>query len=217
MTTMLPAWARAETKPAPQPLLLVQAFVNTWDAENATDLLASQETGRLWLQAAGLAGPQNSTSQGDSSQHDPSQGDPTQNGTSQDGLSQGDLRRAREVRESLRALIGHNGGGPAPSQTELAPLTALAKTSRPRLSVAGDGRVALAAGPDGTLAGGLAGLLLIVRDAQQAGTWPRLKACRNPECRWAFYDRSHAHRGVWCDMATCGNMIKNRNFRARHG
>jgi predicted RNA-binding Zn ribbon-like protein len=34
--------------------------------------------------------------------------------------------------------------------------------------------------------------------------------------RWAFFDRSHARRGTWCDMAACGNMIKNRNFRARH-
>jgi len=59
------------------------------------------------------------------------------------------------------------------------------------------------------------GLLLVVRDAQQQGTWPRLKVCRNPKCRWAFFDRSHARRGAWCDMASCGNMIKNRNFRAR--
>ena len=70
--------------------------------------------------------------------------------------------------------------------------------------------------PRGSLTAGLLGLLLAVRDAQQQGCWPRLKACRNPDCRWAFFDRSHAHRGAWCDMATCGNMIKNRNFRARH-
>jgi len=59
--------------------------------------------------------------------------------------------------------------------------------------------------------------LLIIRDAQQDGTWARLKACRNRDCRWAFYDRSHTRRGAWCDMAVCGNLIKNRNFRARRG
>ena len=56
-------------------------------------------------------------------------------------------------------------------------------------------------------------LILIVRDAQRDGSWKRLKACRNDECLWAFYDRSHAGRGAWCDMATCGNRIKNRNLR----
>ena len=61
----------------------------------------------------------------------------------------------------------------------------------------------------------LGSLLLIVRDAQRDGSWDRLKACRNDECQWAFYDRSHAGRGSWCDMASCGNKIKNRNLRAR--
>ncbi|MBV8462703.1 MAG: CGNR zinc finger domain-containing protein, partial [Acidimicrobiales bacterium] len=35
------------------------------------------------------------------------------------------------------------------------------------------------------------------------------------ECHWAFYDRSHARRGAWCDMAACGNRAKNRTLRAR--
>jgi predicted RNA-binding Zn ribbon-like protein len=58
-------------------------------------------------------------------------------------------------------------------------------------------------------------LLLAMRDAQRDGTWPRLKACGNPDCRWAFYDRSHSRAGAWCDMATCGNRIKNRRLRQR--
>jgi hypothetical protein len=55
----------------------------------------------------------------------------------------------------------------------------------------------------------------VIGDAQHAGTWPRLKACGNPDCRWAFYDRSHSQAGAWCDMATCGNRIKNRKLRQR--
>ena len=61
----------------------------------------------------------------------------------------------------------------------------------------------------------LARLLLIIRDAQQDGSWARLKACGNSDCHWAFYDRSHSRRGAWCSMASCGNLIKNRNLRAR--
>jgi len=187
-----PSWAHPqETKPAPPPLLLVQAFVNTWEAETGIDLLASADPAAGWLREAGLIGPDAAV---------PPAG----------------LRRAREVRESLRALLAHNAGGPPPAPEQLAPLHALACGSRPQLSVDPAGRVLLAAQPRGSLTAGLVGLLLVVRDAQQQGLWPRLKTCGNPDCRWAFFDRSHARRGTWCDMATCGNMIKNRNFRARH-
>ena len=39
--------------------------------------------------------------------------------------------------------------------------------------------------------------------------------CGNSECRWAFYDRSRNQQGLWCEMAVCGNRLKNRAFRAR--
>jgi predicted RNA-binding Zn ribbon-like protein len=61
----------------------------------------------------------------------------------------------------------------------------------------------------------LFGLLLVIRQAQQDGTWRRLKVCANPDCRWVFYDRSRNQQGNWCDMAVCGNRIKNRQLRAR--
>jgi predicted RNA-binding Zn ribbon-like protein len=187
----LPNWVRDnESKPAPQPLLLVQAFINTRDDDAGTDLLAGLQTGAGWLREAGLVA---------------GAGEVTPDG----------LRQAREVREGLRALLAQNSGGPLPGPAELAPLGALARASRPRLEVTPDGQVLLAGGPPGELAAGLAGLLIIVRDAQRQGTWPRLKACKNPDCRWAFYDRSHGRRGAWCDMASFGNMIKNRNLRAR--
>ena len=90
----------------------------------------------------------------------------------------------------------------------------LAQGCRLQPVVLADGGIELR--PDGeTGTSGLATLLLIIRDAQRDGTWQRLKACRNPDCRWAYYDRSHAGRGAWCDMAVCGNRIKNRNLRSR--
>jgi predicted RNA-binding Zn ribbon-like protein len=42
-----------------------------------------------------------------------------------------------------------------------------------------------------------------------------LKVCANSECQWAFYDRSRNQQGNWCDMAVCGNRLKNRQLRAR--
>ncbi len=112
-------------------------------------------------------------------------------------------------------MLVANGGGPQPTPRDLQPLQAAASAARPALQVGPDGDVSFAepASEPGTTL--LAALLLVIRDAQRDGTWPRLKACGNPGCRWAFYDRSHSRAGAWCDMATCGNRIKNRRLRQR--
>jgi predicted RNA-binding Zn ribbon-like protein len=195
----LPSWAsHLEPKPAPMPLLLVQALVDTLDTDLGTDVLAHPEEARAWLADAGLrdSGPSGSD------RADPDFGD--------------DLRLARDVRESIRALIGRNTGGEPLTADDLEPLEKVLGAARPRLEVSPDGRVQLEpAPPTARLLDGLLGLLLIVRDAQADGSWARLKLCGNPDCRWAFYDRSHSRRGAWCDMASCGNRLKNRNLRAR--
>ena len=188
---VLPAWVQPEEdKPAPMPLLRVQAFVNTRDISEDTDLLMDGERATQWLRQAELVGP-----------------DAT--------VSPGDLELARTVRESIRVLLGANGGGPAPTALDLAPIEALTATCAARLGVDPTGRLDLGAGAPGTVAEGLLDLLLVVRDAQRDGTWARLKTCGNSACAWAFYDRSHSRRGVWCEMASCGNLMKNRNLRAR--
>jgi predicted RNA-binding Zn ribbon-like protein len=186
-----PSWVSdLEVKPAPMPLLLVQAFVNTRDGEQGTDLLTQREPAARWLTAAAIIGA----------------------GVR---LAEADLRAAREVREAVRVMIGRNDGGPELGDTDLRPLRDLLSRTRVTLSVGADGQVRLADGPAAGLPDGLLRLLLIVRDAQADGTWDRLKLCANPDCRWVFYDRSHRQAGTWCDMSTCGNRMKNRSLRAR--
>jgi predicted RNA-binding Zn ribbon-like protein len=183
----LPAWVPdVETKPAPMPLLLVQSFVNTWEGDTGVDLLADTEAGSEWLEEAGLL-----------------------RGT---GV---DLAQVRAIRENIRALLVHKSGegdlNPA-DRKDLAALTARADLHL----VLDDDLVELhPAAEDDGLSFLAATLLLIIRDAQRDGSWARLKACRNPDCHWAYYDRSHAARGAWCDMAVCGNRMKNRNLRSR--
>jgi predicted RNA-binding Zn ribbon-like protein len=187
-----PSWAsHLLHRLAPPPLLLVQAFVNTLDLDLHTDVLAHADEARAWLADAGLRDPE------------------------QPDLA-ADLRLAREIRESLRAMIGRNTGGPPLTEAELRPLRQVTTEAVPRLEVAAGGQVTLGTrdGP-GRLADGLAGLLLTIRDAQADGSWDRMKLCGNPDCLWAFYDRSHSRQGAWCDMASCGNRLKNRSLRAR--
>ncbi|GAS95871.1 uncharacterized protein RMCC_2837 [Mycolicibacterium canariasense] len=185
----MPDYGDDEAKPAPEPLRLVQAFINTLDRESARDRLADAAGNAQWLARHGLL-PAGAV------------------------LTEADLDTLVAVREGLRALVIHNSGGPAPDARTLEPLHRLTAGTPARVEVgsAGDVRVAPAAS---SMSDRLLGLLLIVKDAQCGGSWAHLKACANEDCRWVFYDRSRNHGGTWCDMATCGNKLKNRDFRAR--
>lgn len=187
----LPPWVPlAETKPAPMPLLTVQAFVNSYEADTDRDLLRELEPAQRWFTAAGLL-------------------------TAGDVLGPDELRLARQVRENVRLLLTANAGSKEPSAADLEPLSTLAQECQPRLRIDPNGEVHLESKPGRGLQGAWLRLLLIIRDAQLDHTWQRLKACENDECRWAFYDRSHSRRGRWCDMAVCGNRMKNRGLRTR--
>jgi predicted RNA-binding Zn ribbon-like protein len=129
-------------------------------------------------------------------------------------LAQTDLDLVRAVREALRAMLVHNAGGPPPNKSAWAVLRTLAENGSARADLGDDGEIRLAAQGE-SLRDRLLEVLLIIRDAQRDGSWARLKACANDECQWAFYDRARNHGGTWCDMATCGNKLKNREFRAR--
>jgi predicted RNA-binding Zn ribbon-like protein len=168
------------------PLLVVQSFVNTWESDTGVDLLADPDEGPRWLQEAGLL-------------RSPAV----------------DLAQVRAIREAIRGLLVANSGEGGVEAADLAVLRAQADRVRPGLVVLDDGGIDLQPGSGDGLPFLAASLLLMIRDAQRDGSWPRLKACRNPECHWAYYDRSHAGRGAWCDMAVCGNRIKNRNLRTR--
>jgi predicted RNA-binding Zn ribbon-like protein len=185
--TAVPTWVPdIETKPAPMPLLVVQSFVNTWESDTGVDLLADPDEGPRWLHEAGLL-----------------------------RAPAVDLAQARAIREAIRGLLVANSGEGEVEPADLAVLRGEADRVRPGLVVLDEGVIDLQPGSDDGLAFLAASLLLIIRDAQRDGSWARLKACRNPDCHWAYYDRSHAGRGAWCDMAVCGNRIKNRNLRTR--
>jgi predicted RNA-binding Zn ribbon-like protein len=119
-----------------------------------------------------------------------------------------ELELARAMRESVRQLLESGRG-------DLAPLRKVAAGCTPQLGVGSGGELEFEAPERAGVQEGLYQLLLTIRAAQQDGSWSRLRICANDECRWAFYDRSKNQQGQWCDMAVCGNRLKNREFRAR--
>jgi len=172
------------------PLLRVQAFLNTVDVEDDVDLLSDPATARDWLVEAGLLGRGSE-------------------------LTDADLELAREVRDCLRSLLESAGDDPQQEAEDLEALRKLAAEHTARLTVGDGGVLGLEDVCGETLGDALFGLLLIIRGAQVDGTWSRLKMCANTDCAWVFYDRSRNHQGNWCNMAVCGNRLKNRQLRAR--
>ena len=175
--------------PAPGRLAFVQAFLNTfWDLDgDGSETWSTPGAYGTWLRARGFGGA---------------------------AASAGDLARALELREALRALCRANhddGDAPAALATldriahAVAPAAALAPSLRTgALDPAGDG-------PDAACALALG----IVFAARADGTFSRLKACPHAHCGWAFYDASRNRSGQWCSMRICGNRTKGEAFRRR--
>ncbi len=177
-----------DLKPAPGPLALVQRFVNTRNYLYGGDRLGDVKGAHAWLAERGLL-------------------------KAGDRIEETERRRLVAFREGLRGLLlAHNSGSRADTRAlnDLVASTALRATFEP------DGRLAFGPGAEGEPADRVLGrLVAVIAWAEAEGTWGRLKACRNEDCRWAFYDASKNRSGSWCNMAICGARHKMRTYRKR--
>ena len=180
MTTYDSAFTRP---PAPPPLGLVQAFLNTVDLEDGTEEFATVGSLRAWAEK--------------------------HIGQTAGKLTEADRQRAIATREALRDVV--EGGASGETTRTLRDALGEIPTA---LRIGDDGKVQLLPQRDGidTILGRV---MTSVHHAMIAGTLDRLKICRNDACRWAFYDASKNHSGVWCSMATCGSKAKARAYRTR--
>ncbi|HEX7278109.1 MAG TPA: CGNR zinc finger domain-containing protein [Solirubrobacterales bacterium] len=121
--------------------------------------------------------------------------------------------RVLALRESLRAMLRANNGVDA-SEEGLAAVRDAAERSRYRTTIAPGGEIALAPARS-DLSGFEARLLLALERLQSQGAWPRLKACTDDGCQWAFFDTTRNRSRTWCSMEECGNRQKTRRYRAR--
>ena len=180
---------KPDAKQAPGELELVRNFVNTLDIDDSLEDLGTRDDLQEWFSSRGLMDPDES-------------------------VTEGDLRRALDVREGLRALLLGNNGSPFdPGAIERLDRAASRAGLRLRFHAGGCAEFE----PDATgVDGALARLLAIVAEARVEGEWPRLKACAEHTCEWAFYDKSKNRSKKWCRMEACGNVAKARAYRERH-
>lgn len=178
-------------KPAPEPLALVQSFVNTRNVMHGYDLLEGLDGATAWLTEHGFLG---------------------------DGVrpNEDDRRRLIAFREGLRALLlAHNGAPVGEAGTEaLNEVVSLAPFSA-RFDSGGEPRLVPAAGAGGAIEGVMGSVLAAIVLGAAEDKWRRLKACRNEGCLWVFYDGSKNRSGSWCTMDVCGARAKMRTYRRR--
>ena len=174
--------------PAPEPLNLVQDFVNTEVPDWNRDDIATPEALAAWLRERGLIRA--------------------------DDVVDGEVFvAARALRAALRELALANTLGEPPGADRREELDA-ALGAFPLVVRSGlDGPGVAPAGSGATR--GLAAIVATVAAARAAGTWDRLKACRQETCGWLFYDVSRNRSSSWCSMQICGGREKSRAYRRR--
>jgi predicted RNA-binding Zn ribbon-like protein len=171
--------------------LLIRDFVNTLEIDTGVDEIGRPSALRDWLAARGLAARRTR-------------------------VSAEDLADAVAVREALRTLLLANNGVEANTVAAARTLDRAARGTGLAVRFAPDGRARLEPAAAGAAAG-IGRILAAAAEAMSSPDWPRLKACRADDCRWAFVDEARNRSRAWCDMKTCGNRQKAQRFRERHG
>ncbi|KOV58123.1 CGNR zinc finger domain-containing protein [Streptomyces sp. MMG1121] len=190
-----PATTRYGLDTAPGGLGLVQDLLNTVAAGSprGPDMLDDLERAQAWVNDA-------------TAQWSAVTGQPVPEVV----LDHGGLEELRAFRDDLHRLTAA-AHDQAPEEGTI---TTVLHTATAALQLGEDGLVRL--DPRGTGWRRLASLILVATfEGQRADTRRRLKTCRNPRCRAAFYDRSRNNSGVWHDVKSCGNAANLRAYRAR--
>jgi predicted RNA-binding Zn ribbon-like protein len=178
---------------APAPLDVVQDLVNTWFGRlsgGGDEGLQSPVDLARWCRGHGVP-------------------------VADEAVTEGELELALIVREGLRAVLArHNDAVQPVDEAALDKLEGIAPELGLRVSFSDDepGLHPQAGSPVRQM---MATLLAAAVLAGRDRTWHRLKVCREPRCRAAFYDGSRNASGVWCSMSACGTAAKQRAFVER--
>ncbi len=126
-------------------------------------------------------------------------------------LGEDDLRRARDVRHDVRALVAATTRDREVDAAVADRLTRIAAGARPGLRYDDGGPIGFVPGAQG-LDGALGALLAEVAAARRDGTWALFKLCARDGCQRAFFDASQSRTGKWCNER-CGDRVRAAAYR----
>ncbi|WP_285567269.1 CGNR zinc finger domain-containing protein [Streptomyces sp. RTGN2] len=170
----------------PVSAVLVEAFANTVDVEEASDEIATAAGLSAWLRDRGLSDAP---------------------GEMPADVHASYLALRAGIREELGA---HVGDTPDPGLLEAADRVLAAHP----VLVTARGPLTAAAGLPPERAP-LAALAIAWNELNTTGDAARLKRCAEHTCAWAFWDVSKNRSRRWCSMRVCGNRNKSRSYASR--
>jgi len=180
---------------APEPLEVVQDFVNTNWLRTGEEHLRDPQSLEGWLSDHALF---------DSTSH------PT---PTRAPANDADLELALRLRTGLKrtlARVSQPSASPAEPQPEAGEFPDLPVL----ISLGANGHTHARPAATG-VPGALTWILIASWDGERSGTLERLKLCAAPDCRWAYYDPSRNKSATWCNMAVCGSRAKSRSYYQR--
>jgi predicted RNA-binding Zn ribbon-like protein len=125
--------------------------------------------------------------------------------------------RAIELREALARVLLARTEGKKPQAADLKVIDAVHARSAPfaRLAPTDEGFAwsldPAAEAPDAALRPIVESAVALLTSERLA----RLRRCGNSTCYWLFIDETRNCSRRWCEMASCGNVMKVRRHRAR--
>lgn len=136
------------------------------------------------------------------------------NGLAVDTCTVAELELARDLRESIHAVLTAIATGATPPASAVEVLNARSTEGRaaPLLTPGGSRRWDL--GSSGRVRDALSVIAADAINIAAGEREGRLAMCSSPTCQAVFLDTSQSRTRKWCDMNTCGNRQKKARFKA---
>ena len=126
-------------------------------------------------------------------------------------------RRAIKFREALFRVLNAKAQGGAVAREDLSNIEAehARAVSFARLSRTGEGYAWSLDPSASALEAAMQPLVESAVSLLTSAKLERLGRCGRSTCTWLFMDETRNHSRRWCEMASCGNVIKVRRFREK--
>ncbi len=125
--------------------------------------------------------------------------------------------RAIKFREALFRVLNAKAEGGKVAREDLSDIEAehARAASFARLAWTGDGYSWSLDPSAGSLDAAMQPLVESAVSLLTSAKLERLRRCGNSTCYWLFIDETRNHSRRWCEMASCGNIVKVRRHREK--